>query len=84
MLKKLLLLFFSLTMLHNAASAYDVVLTVASNKPVYELGETAVLTATLKNMSPDMDYIVASDIEYRFTVSLGGVELWRWSHEECG
>ena len=85
MARKSLLLCLILVTLNQGVMVYgDVVLTVEPDKPAYELGENATFTATLKNMSQQNYFYVTGDVEYRFSVSRDGDEVWRWSRLQCG
>lgn len=83
MVKNCLLLCFILFVLNQGVNG-DVTLTLESDKPAYKLGENATFTATLKNMSQQDYFYVYGDVEYRFSVSRNGAEVWRWSKWQCG
>jgi len=85
MVKKSLLLCLTLVVLNQGVMVYgNVILTVESDKSAYKLGENAIFTATLKNMSQQNYFYVYGDVEYRFSVSRDGAEVWRWSWSQCG
>jgi hypothetical protein len=83
MVKRFLLLCFILVVLNQGVNG-DVILTLESDKSAYKLGENAIFTATLKNMSQQNYFYVTGDVEYRFSVSRDGAEVWRWSRLQCG
>jgi hypothetical protein len=83
MVKKSLLLCLILIVLNQGVNG-DVMLTVESDRSAYKLGENATFTATLKNMSQQNYFYVYGDVEYRFSVSRDGDEVWEWSESECG
>jgi len=80
MVKKSLLLCLILVTLNQGFMVYgDVVLTVESDKPVYQLDEVAHFTARLKNASPHDTFYVDGRVEYCFSVSRDGREVRSWS-----
>ena len=83
MVKKVLFLCIFLMIVHQAAIADDLALTLEVDKSSYLLGETASLTGTLKNVS-GIAITIYSDIEYSFSVAHNGVEVWKWSLWRCG
>jgi hypothetical protein len=83
MVKKSLLLFLILVVLNQGVNG-DVILTLESDESAYKLGENATFTATLKNISQQNYFYVYGDVEYRFSVSRDGAEVWRWSKWQCG
>jgi hypothetical protein len=83
MVKKSLLLCLILVALNQGVNG-DIILTVESDKPAYQLDESAFFIATLKNMSQQNHFYVTGDVEYRFSVSRDGDEVWRWSRLQCG
>ena len=85
MVKRSLLLCLILVTLNQGVMVYgDVVLTVESDKPAYQLDEVAHFTGTLKNTSQQNTFYEDGDVEYRFSVSQDGDEVWRWSKFDCG
>lgn len=69
--------------LNQLAGAADVVLTAKSDKSAYMVGENATFTGNLKNISQD-SFIADGEVEYIFSVSQDGFEIWAWSRLECG
>lgn len=85
MIKKALFLCFMLTMLHQAVSAHEVLLTIESDKSAYPWDGYANFKATAENQSPDTTFAQYEAITYRLTVRRYGVEVWEWSEEKgCG
>ncbi len=78
MVKKSILLCLILVVLNQGVNG-DVMLTLQSDRSDYELGENALFTATLKNMSQQNYFYLYGAVEYRFSVSRDGNEVWRWS-----
>ncbi len=83
MLKKIIMLWLLLLVLNQLASAIDLVLTAESDKPVYNVGGKTNFTGRLKNISQE-SYIEDGDVEFIFSVSQDGFEIWRYSRLECG
>jgi len=83
MLKRFLTPLILLLFLIPLARADNLLLTVESDKPVYMIGEKAYFTGRLKNIS-QTTYIEGSNVEFIFSVSQDGFEIWRWSRLECG
>lgn len=77
------MLWILLLVLNQLANAVDVILTAESDKPAYMVGGTANFTGRLKNIS-QVSYIENGAVEYIFSVSQDGFEIWRWSRSECG
>ena len=85
MTKRALFLFFMLTMLSQAVSAHEVLLTIESDKSAYPWNGYANFKATAENQSPDTTFAQYEPITYRLTAERYGVEVWEWSKEKgCG
>ena len=84
MTKRALFLCFILTMLHQAVSAQEMLLTIESDKSVYPWNGYADFTATLKNLSEDIVYSQDTPITYRITVRRYGIQIREWTEYKGG
>jgi len=79
MIKKALFLCFALMMLHQVASAQEMLLTIESDKSAYPWNGYAHFKVTLKNLSEDIVYKQGGKIEYFITIERYGAQVWEWS-----
>ena len=85
MIKKILFSCFILTMMHQAVSAHEMLLTVESDKSVYPWNSYANFTVTAENQSPDTFFAQTSSITYHIVVKRYGFVIWEWSElKGCG
>ncbi len=85
MTKKALFLCLMLTMLHQAVSAHEVLLTIESDKSAYPWNGYAHFEVTAENQSPDTFFAQNKSITYRLTARRYGIVMWEWSQEKgCG
>jgi len=85
MIRKALFLCFALVMLHQVASAQEMLLTIESDESAYPWNGNAEFKATLKNLSDDTPFTQDKPITYRIIVSRYGLVVWEWSQTKgCG